>query len=447
MTDGNITETGSLKGAKGDTGTTSSATGLTFTETTEPTTPSTNDLILYVDSVDGILKQKTEAGVVTKVGSPIVSDSEFRIQDNTDPTKEIAFEASGITTDTTRTLTVPDNSGTIALAETLTDKALYYWDATTKLFKPIGIGTTDQALIAKPSLDPPYQWGTVASSGGGREVLTANRTYYVRTDGSDSNNGLTDASGGAFLTWQKAINVAFGLDWSIYDVTIRAGGSGARSWTLTSSNKLKIPNANVGSGTLYIIGDETTPTNCVLTASTAIMGYIENNCKTCNVHLSGFAFRQTANVTANQFVVNKANATLKYKLCDFGALTTGTNTSGNYHLVDYGGRLLINGSYTISGGVGYAHAFINTGGLWGVTEEYTYGTQVTTITGTLLFDCFTYVLMGEVQWYFGWVSFSGSVIYQKYIVHAGRIYIQGGTTSYFPGQTSGSVSANGYYAN
>ncbi len=42
------------------------------------------------------------------------SDSAFRIQDNTDATKQLAFEVSGITTATTRTLTPPNANATIA---------------------------------------------------------------------------------------------------------------------------------------------------------------------------------------------------------------------------------------------------------------------------------------------------------------------------------------------
>lgn len=42
------------------------------------------------------------------------SDAAFRVQDNGDATKQLAFECSGITTGTTRTMTVPNNSGTIA---------------------------------------------------------------------------------------------------------------------------------------------------------------------------------------------------------------------------------------------------------------------------------------------------------------------------------------------
>jgi hypothetical protein len=54
----------------------------------------------------------------------------------------------------------------------------------------------------------------------GREVLTANRTYYVSTTGSDTtNNGLS--TGSLFATLQKAWNVATTLDLARFSVTIQ----------------------------------------------------------------------------------------------------------------------------------------------------------------------------------------------------------------------------------
>lgn len=46
-------------------------------------------------------------------GNSTFSDSLFRLQDNSDATKQVAFQLSGLTTATTRTLTVQDVSGTI----------------------------------------------------------------------------------------------------------------------------------------------------------------------------------------------------------------------------------------------------------------------------------------------------------------------------------------------
>jgi hypothetical protein len=63
-----------------------------------------------------------------------------------------------------------------------------------------------------------------------REVLAADRTYYVRTTGSDSNDGLS--SGAAFLTIQKALNVCKTIDFSGYTVTIDVG-SGTFSGQVT----------------------------------------------------------------------------------------------------------------------------------------------------------------------------------------------------------------------
>jgi hypothetical protein len=58
---------------------------------------------------------------------------------------------------------------------------------------------------------------------GGREILTAARTYYVRTDGSDSNNGLTNSSAGAFLTISHAMLIVSRLDFNGWGVTVSIG--------------------------------------------------------------------------------------------------------------------------------------------------------------------------------------------------------------------------------
>lgn len=61
-----------------------------------------------------------------------------------------------------------------------------------------------------------------------REVLTADTTYYVRTDGNDSNDGLTDAAGGAFLTVTHAIDVIQSIDLNQHLLTLHIGTG---TWT------------------------------------------------------------------------------------------------------------------------------------------------------------------------------------------------------------------------
>jgi len=57
----------------------------------------------------------TLAGLTSITSNAVVTnDNGFRIRDNSDNTKQLAFECSGISGSTTRTLTVPDANGTIA---------------------------------------------------------------------------------------------------------------------------------------------------------------------------------------------------------------------------------------------------------------------------------------------------------------------------------------------
>jgi len=56
----------------------------------------------------------TIAGLTSITSNAVVTDDNgFRVRDNSDNTKQLAFECSGISGSTTRTLTVPDSNGTI----------------------------------------------------------------------------------------------------------------------------------------------------------------------------------------------------------------------------------------------------------------------------------------------------------------------------------------------
>jgi len=86
-----------------------------------------------------------------------------------------------------------------------------------------------------------------------KEALRADRTYYVRKDGSNNNDGLTDTATGAFLTIQHAVDyVAERIDMGGRALTIKVGPG-----LYTESVQLK----EVTGGRAAIVGDRTTPTN------------------------------------------------------------------------------------------------------------------------------------------------------------------------------------------
>ena len=173
------------------------------------------------------------------------------------------------------------------------------------------------------------------ASGGARELLTANRTYYVRTDGSDSNNGLANTSGGAFLTIQKAIDTAAALDLSVYNVTIQIADG---TYTITSSILGK---SAVSAGE---IGLSATKRRRLLTSSTAFgsntaLIFLSN--LTTTYWLRGIKFQSTT-ITNNS--VMTSSSLVYIQNLDFG---TGL---ADQHRAVSDGVITIEGNYTISGG-------------------------------------------------------------------------------------------------
>jgi len=74
--------------------------------TSDPVSPE-NGLIWY-NSTSNVFKRYENGSTTDLGGSPSFSDAEFEIVDNVDGTKKIVFQASGIATGTSRTITMPD---------------------------------------------------------------------------------------------------------------------------------------------------------------------------------------------------------------------------------------------------------------------------------------------------------------------------------------------------
>lgn len=99
------------------------------------------------------------------------------------------------------------------------------------------------------------------------EPLAADRTYYVRPDGSDTNTGLTNTAAGAFKTIQKAVDAAYALDCGKYKVTIQLAAG-----TYTAGAKIigRLRNAyDAARRPFQIIGDTVTPANVAITVPSA----------------------------------------------------------------------------------------------------------------------------------------------------------------------------------
>ena len=127
---------------------------------------------------------------------------------------------------------------------------------------------TDHGALAGLGDDDHPQYRLVTAS---REKLTANRTYYVRVDGSDSNTGLADTAAGAFLTIQKAWDMVQALDASGYSIYIYV-----RAGTYTAG--LSIVSYPVSPVAVYIYGDETTPSECVYRHGQPVLLHAGSRC-------------------------------------------------------------------------------------------------------------------------------------------------------------------------
>lgn len=284
----------------------------------------------------------------------------------------------------------------------------------------LGPGTAGQALQTGGAGANP-SWMTV------RERLTGSRTYYVRTDGNDSNAGLANNAGGAFRTVQKAIDVIAALDINTQSVTISVASSDA------TTGVVSVTGPWIGTGTVTMTGDTTTPSNTPLsvtgnnTVTVTGGGRLSIGGFKCSTTTSGsglFASRGgVINVTGK---MEYACATAGLRCDEFGTI--------NHNLADF----------IVSGG-GQFQWYVSKLGLIDVRN------RTVTITGTPAFSAAWAYCRGGGYILCGGNTFSGSATGPRYdAAELGIINSQGSGGSYLPGNSAGlgtnpAASPYGYY--
>lgn len=258
---------------------------------------------------------------------------------------------------------------------------------------------------------------TTAISGivtGGRETLTVARTYYVRTDGSDSNTGLVDSAGGAFLTVQKAIDTVAALDLSIYSATISVGAG-----TFTTAIVLK---SYLGTGPVAITGAGAT-TIFSVTSDNAVFGSGAGIWTLNSVKI--------VTTTGGSGIFTSGNTTLSTTGIEFGACATAHIRCSNQSPIRMG-------AYTISGS-SPIHYLVESGG------RPTCVSVTVTLTGTPAFsNVFASVSGISYLWLEG-VTWSGAATGARYTVKENSVLNTAtGSITTLPGNAAhGTPTASG----
>lgn len=256
-----------------------------------------------------------------------------------------------------------------------------------------------------------------------RERLTADRTYYVRTDGNDTNNGLSNTSGGAFLTIQRAINVIIGnLDFGGFTITIQVGDGNYTAGAVIASPW-------TGGGQLIIQGNTSTKANCFISSAADHVFDIQATLPG-RVTIKGFKLKTSG--SSKGLVSHTGRGTVFVQNLECNG--SGSGFYGMLKAGESGARLFINSDISITGG---GSCFVQAG-LGGAVQ---FSTQTVILVGTLAFswtfaeaDALGFMTVNNITWDISGATVTGS----RYGVTNGAVInTGGGGASYFPGSSAG----------
>jgi hypothetical protein len=262
-----------------------------------------------------------------------------------------------------------------------------------------------------------------------KETLLANTTYYVRADGNNSNVGTVNASTGAFLTIQGAIDhVASNVNTNGKTVTIQIATG---TWTTAIAAK-----SYEGGGSVILKGNSGTPSNVLIQTSADCFTAVDV-LQTSGVDQGPALGRYTLDglklvSSAGSAIWAVGDVLVDFQNCDFGACA-------NHHVATFfGARVAASGNYSITGS---AATHLNAvGGTIDIRG------RTVTLTGTPAFSV-AFAQSGRgAQIMVSSASFSGAATGIRYNATLnGVIFTNNAGATFLPGNASGTVSTGGRY--
>lgn len=253
-----------------------------------------------------------------------------------------------------------------------------------------------------------------------REVLSANRTYYVRTDGNDANTGMTNAAGGAFRTLQKAIDTVAALDLAIFNVTISVAAG-----TYTSGFTVSGP--WVGAGDVTVVGSPSTPNSVSIAPSAGSCITVVNGGR---LSVSGFRLVSAVGYA----IAAQSNARVNVT----GPLELGTCGAGHLLVSIYSQLFIESVALTITGGAPF-HMLVL--GYSSVREAL----ATVTLAGTPVFSQ-AYLRCESSYCTLFSNTFTGAATGPRFaVVDNGIVNVFGAGASHLPGSAAGTISTQGQY--
>lgn len=291
---------------------------------------------------------------------------------------------------------------------------------------PYANATTVPILDANKDLQSsvvtPTELAYLSGVNGLRVKLTANRTYYVATTGSDSNDCLAIIT--PCLTMQNAANIAQrNVDTAGFDVIVQLADG-------TYTSGLNVSRPLVGGGSVILTGNVGSPANVIVspTGAEAITASGSGSV----VRLTGLELRT---ITSGGCIRSTAYAQVEISTAvRFGACV------GAHMQADSFGAVLLTSNYTISGGSVAHFSGINQGRI------STAGGITVTLTGTPAFSV-TFASSSVLSTlYVPGITFSGAATGSRYSGNLNSvIFTNGGGSSYFPGNSAGAVASGAQY--